>query len=201
MNKRRVGIYGGSFNPIHTGHVQLGDELIALGLVDEVWYIVSPQNPFKVNQELMDDDLRLRLTSLALEGHEGLHVCDVEFQLPRPSYMINTLNELERLHPECRFLLVIGADNWMRFPQWYQSEEILHRFGIIVYPRPGTPLADVPQGVLIANTSLLDISSTQIREAMQRDDYQGEGLPPKVWDVLKNGNEFHKASPCHPERM
>lgn len=186
MSRIRVGIYGGSFNPIHTGHVQLGDELISLGLVDEVWYVVSPQNPFKVNQELMDDDLRLRLTQLATEGHKGLRVCDVEFQLPRPSYMINTLNELERLHPECQFSLVIGADNWTRFPRWYQNEEILSRFGLIVYPRPGSEIGAVPETVRVAQTSLLDISSTQIREAMKRPDYQGEGLPPKVWEVLKN---------------
>lgn len=186
MSKLRVGIYGGSFNPIHTGHVQLGDELITLGLVDEVWYVVSPQNPFKVNQELMDDDLRLQLTALAIEGHKGLRACDVEFQLPRPSYMINTLNELEHLHPDCHFSLVIGADNWLRFPRWYKYEEILRRFGLIVYPRPGSEIGLVPEGVKVAATSLLDISSTQIRQAMKSSDYQGEGLSPKVWNVLKN---------------
>lgn len=186
MSGRRIGIYGGSFNPIHTGHVQLGDELINLGLVDEVWYVVSPQNPFKADQTLMDDALRLRLTAIALEGHKGLKVSDVEFSLPRPSYMIHTLDELERQHPDCHFTLVIGADNWERFSHWYRHDDILRRFGLIVYPRPGSKIGAVPPGVQVANTSLLDISSTQIRQALTRPDYDGAGLDPRVWEAMRN---------------
>lgn len=180
-----VGIYGGSFNPIHIGHVQLGDELIGMGLVDELWYVVSPQNPFKVNQSLMDDDLRLRLTRLALEDHNGLRVSDIEFRLPRPSYMVSTLEALRQEHPDVEFRLVIGADNLQRFGQWYRADEIRRHHSLIVYPRPGYPLTDVPSDVTVANTSLIDISSTQIRQAIHRPDYNGEGLPPRVWEALR----------------
>ena len=186
MSGQRIGIYGGSFNPIHMGHVQLGEELINLGLVDEVWYVVSPQNPFKADQTLMDDSLRLRLTEIALDGHKGLKVCDVEFSLPRPSYMIFTLNELERLHPDLHFTLVIGADNWERFSHWYCHDDILRRFGIIVYPRPGYEIGSLPLGVQVANTSLLNISSTQVRQAFTQPNYNGEGLDPRVWELLRN---------------
>ncbi len=185
MKKKVVGIYGGSFNPIHNGHVQLGDELVAQGAVNELWYVVSPQNPFKVNQQLMPDDLRLHLTNLALEGHKGLKVCDVEYRLPKPSYMFHTLEALRKENPEVEFRLVIGADNLERFQQWYRADDILACHKLIVYPRPGYPLTDVPSYATVAKTSLIDISSTQIREALKHADYNGEGLPTVVWNELK----------------
>lgn len=182
---RRIGIYGGSFNPIHTGHVQLGDELIALGLVDELWYVVSPQNPFKVNQTLLDDEVRLLLAHLAVAGHDGLKVSDVELHLPRPSYMYHTLQRLVEDHPDCEFSLVIGADNWERFPRWYNYEQIRARHRVIVYPRPGCLLQDMPADVVVAETSLLPISSTQIREAIADGTFRGDGLAPAVWQYIR----------------
>ena len=125
--KKRTGIYGGSFNPIHLGHVSLAKALAESSLVDEMWLLVSPQNPFKANANLLDDEKRLRLTRLAVSDVPGVEVCDREFFLPRPSYMFNTLTALSREHPDREFVLVIGADNWERFPDWYRSSDILAR--------------------------------------------------------------------------
>ena len=181
-----TGIYGGSFNPIHEGHICLAKALAESGLVDEMWLLVSPQNPFKVNAELLDDDERLRLARLAVEDVSGVEVCDREFSLPRPSYMYNTLQALSEEHPDREFVLVIGADNWERFPDWYRSKSILSKYRIIIYPRPGYVLEKVPRKVTIADTPLLDISSTDIRQRIANDpDYDGEGLPAAVWEEIK----------------
>ena len=184
--KKRTGIYGGSFNPIHLGHVSLAKALAESSLVDEMWLLVSPQNPFKANANLLDDETRLRLTRLAVSDVPGVEVCDREFFLPRPSYMFNTLTALSREHPDREFVLIIGADNWERFPDWYRSSDILAAYRVIIYPRPGFVLPDVPKGVTIADTPLLDISSTAIRRRIANDpDYDGEGLPPVVWKEIK----------------
>lgn len=184
--KKRTGIYGGSFNPIHLGHVSLAKALAESSLVDEMWLLVSPQNPFKANANLLDDETRLRLTRLAVSDVPGVEVCDREFFLPRPSYMFNTLTALSREHLDREFVLVIGADNWERFPDWYRSSDILAAYRVIIYPRPGFVLPDVPKGVTIADTPLLDISSTAIRCRIANDpDYDGEGLPPAVWKEIK----------------
>lgn len=184
--KKRTGIYGGSFNPIHLGHVSLAKALAESGLVDEIWLLVSPQNPFKANAHLLDDDLRLHLARLAVNDVPGVEVCDREFSLPRPSYMFHTLTVLSREHPDREFVLVIGADNWERFPDWYRSSDILAAHRLIIYPRPGFALRHVPKSVTIADTPLLDISSTDIRRRIANDpEYAGEGLHPAVWEEIK----------------
>lgn len=184
--KTRTGIYGGSFNPIHEGHVRLAKALADSGLVDEMWLLVSPQNPFKVDANLLDDEKRLHLARLAVKEVKGVEVCDREFTLPRPSYMYNTLQALSQEHPDREFVLVIGADNWGRFPQWYRSRDILSAYPVIIYPRPGFALHDVPESVTVADTPLLDISSTEIRRRIAtKPDYDGEGLVPAVWKEIK----------------
>lgn len=181
----KTGLYGGSFNPIHEGHILLSQSLLDAGLVDEIWLLVSPQNPFKVNQQLLDDNARLRLAQLAVKDIPRLTVSDYEFHLPRPSYMATTLEHLRKGFPANEFILIVGADNWERFPMWYKHEEILAHHRLIVYPRPGYELKDVPACVTVAHTPLLDISSTQIRERIASPDYHGQGLCPAVWQEIK----------------
>jgi nicotinate-nucleotide adenylyltransferase len=184
--KKVTGIYGGSFNPIHVGHICLAKVLADSGLVDEMWLLVSPQNPFKVDEHLLDDEKRLSLTRLAARDVPGVEVCDREFSLPRPSYMYNTLQTLSQEHPEREFVLVIGADNWVRFPYWYHSRDILSSYRIIIYPRPGYVCENLPEGVTIVDTPLIDISSTEIRNRIRtQSDYDGEGLPLAVWQEIK----------------
>ena len=197
--KKRTGIYGGSFNPIHVGHVCLAKALAESGLVDEMWLLVSPQNPFKADANLLDDQKRLHLARLATRDVPGVEVCDREFTLPRPSYMYHTLQALSQEHPDRDFVLVIGADNWERFPQWYRSRDILSAFSLIIYPRPGFDLQDVPESVTVADTPLLDISSTQIRHRIATDpDYDGEGLAPAVWAAIKQEGLYQRYNPRTP---
>ena len=190
-----VGLYGGSFNPIHTGHTQLASWLVEHRIVDELWLLVSPQNPLKVNASLLDDRQRLHLAHLAVEGLRGVRVSDFEFRLPRPSYMVHTLAALRLTYPDRDFVLVIGADNWHRFPQWYHADEIMRHHRILIYPREGFPIdeAALPHGVTLLQTPLYDISSTQIRDAIAHNPaYNGFGLNPRVWAEIKaKGNFFN----------
>ena len=184
----RTGIYGGSFNPIHTAHLSLARSLIRQGLLDELWYVVSPQDPFKQQAtDLLPDEVRLHLTRLAVADEPGIRVSDVEMHLPRPSYMAHTLAVLREQHPDREFILVIGADNWLAFERWYHWQEILAQHSLIVYPRPGYPIdaSTLPPNVTLASTPLIDISSTEIRRKIRTSAYAGEGLKPAVWQEIK----------------
>ncbi len=165
---RRIGVFGGSFNPIHNGHIQLGRALCREHGVDELWYVVSPLNPLKAeNHELASPEERLAMARLAVKAYPELQVSDVEFSLPKPSYMANTLACLQRSHPTDRFILVIGADNWLCFPHWYHYKEILARHEVWIYPRPGYPLpAELPEGVRKVDTPLYDVSATEVRDLL-----------------------------------
>jgi nicotinate-nucleotide adenylyltransferase len=180
---KQIGIFGGSFNPIHTGHIALAHQLRQLAGLDEVWLMVSPQNPLKQGDStLLDDRLRLLLARLALHGESGLRASDYEFRLPRPSYTWTTLSRLSDDYPECRFTLLIGADNWQLFPRWYRSADILERYPIVVYPREGSPVdaAMLPAGVtLAAEARLLPVSSTDIRRRVAQQQSVA-GLAPRT---------------------
>ena len=128
---QQIGIFGGTFNPIHNGHIELARRLLSLAGLDEVWFVVSPQNPFKRNDVLLDDALRLEMVRLALEGEPRLVPCDYEFRLPRPSYMWYTLQAMAADYPDREFVLLIGADNWARFDEWYASREIIAHHRIV----------------------------------------------------------------------
>lgn len=193
MKVKRTGIYGGSFNPVHLGHVRLAKALADSDLLDEVWLLVSPQNPFKTDSRLLDDDERLHLARLAVADVPGVEVCDREFSMPRPSYMYNTLRALSREHPDREFVLIIGADNWERFPQWYRSRDILRSHRVIICPRPGFTCQDLPAGVTVADTPLYDISSTGIRRLLSQPCYDGEGLHPAVWQEIRDKGLYGRA--------
>lgn len=184
----RTGIYGGSFNPIHNGHTQLGDFLCRQGFLDELWLLVSPQNPFKQQvTDLLNDEARLHLAQLAVRHHPGLFVSDFEFNLPRPSYMVRTLEALRQKHPNRLFSLVIGADNWLAFDRWQQPEEILRHHPLFVYPRIGFPIAvsSLPPGVTLVNTPLINISSSELRTAIQNGKNAAYGLNADVWKEIQ----------------
>jgi len=181
-----VALYFGSYNPIHIGHLALANYVCAYAGVDELWFVVSPRNPFKQNQQLMDDDLRLRMVQAAIEGYDRFRACDVEFSLPRPSYTYNTLQRLHELYPEHTFTILMGGDNWQGFDGWYRAEEILKDHPVLIYPRPEYPIdaETLPEGVTLIDAPLMEISSTFIRQAM------GEGkdvryfLHPAVFKIL-----------------
>ena len=157
---KKVAIFGGSFNPIHTGHIALAQAVQQQCGLDEVWLMVSPQNPLKRNDaDLLDDSLRFEMAQKALEGVEGVKACDYEFHLPKPSYTWNTLQHLTKDYPDYIFTLLIGGDNWTHFQRWRHWKDILWHHDVIVYPRDnylGT--IDVP---------LLPVSSTEIRKRVR----------------------------------
>lgn len=168
----KVGIYGGSFNPIHKGHIKLAEIFLQQVGLDEVWFMVSPQNPFKINDKLLDDKLRLQLVKSALAGQKGMVACDYEFQLPKPSYTWDTLQRLSSDFPTYEFVLLIGGDNWQAFDKWYHAEDILANYRVAVYPRKNDETEEKCSKIPSVNVTLLDIpliniSSTDIRERIE----------------------------------
>lgn len=184
METISTGIFGGSFNPIHNGHIAIARRLLETAGLDEIWFVVSPQNPFKRDLRLLDDSLRLDIARTAVAGEHGMDVCDYEFRLPRPSYMWNTLSRMSADMPGRRFTLLIGADNWLRFGEWHEHGRILDRYSIVIYPRRGSAIdsSSLPCGVTLADVPLLDVSSTEIRERIGR----GEPIDGMVPAVVKN---------------
>ncbi len=170
MSKIRTGIYGGSFNPIHNGHIAIARAMTTRAGLDEVWLVVSPQNPLKPAGSLLADEKRLLMAQTAVSAIPGVTATDYEFRLPRPSYMWNTLQSLSRDFPERDFTLLIGADNWAVFHRWFRADDIIAHYPIAIYPRTGYPIdtASLPPNVKLIDTGLYDISSTQVRELIAR---------------------------------
>ena len=184
----KIGIFGGSFNPIHVGHIALARQLRQLAALDEVWLMVSPQNPLKQgNTELLDDQLRFGMVVKALEDEDGLVACDYELHLPRPSYTWNTLQALHQDYPQHTFILLIGGDNWQLFPRWYRADDILRDHRVVVYPRRDADIdrSALPSGVTVVDTPLLDISSTEVRRRVRRGLSIKKMVPPVIEPMVR----------------
>ena len=178
MKPCRVALFGGSFNPIHRGHIALAKAAVEQGLADEVWLMVSPHNPLKAAEGLIDEQLRIQWARAAVADCPHIEASDFEFHLPRPSYTWHTLSALRQQYPDKQFLLLIGADNWLSFPRWAHAEEILASHELIVYPREGYPLPEpLPRGLTLLQAPLLPISSTDIREAVRNGRPIAEWIP------------------------
>ena len=187
----RTVVFGGSFDPIHNGHLALAREVVSRGMAQEVWFMVSPQNPHKKDSRLTDENIRLQMVRLAIGGEPHFGASDFEFALPRPSYTLHTLDALEKEFPERCFVLLVGADNWEKFDKWYKGDEIVRRFGLIVYPRGGEDVPSLPQGVVWLDASLYDVSSTCIRESVASGSDASALLPLPVYEFIKE-NELYR---------
>lgn len=170
MKTSKIGIYGGSFNPVHFGHIGLAQWVIGHTDLDELWLLVSPNNPLKPAGMLAPEEERLAAVQEAVRGIPGVKASDFEFSLPRPSYTANTLRALQKAYPDCEFTLVIGEDNLAIFNRWREYEYILRNFRIFVYPRHGNDTdKTVLQMPLVKEIQFLkdapyfDISSTELR--------------------------------------
>lgn len=181
----KIGILGGSFNPVHIGHIMIAAYLTQWGIVDRVWLTISPQNPLKDADTLIPDLKRLEMLRIACQGLKNVEICDIELTMPRPSYTIDTLNYLKKRYPNKRFRLVIGSDNWNAFDHWKQGEEILDEFGVIVYPRPGKEVKDIcVDGMDLVHSPSIDLSSTFIRQAIAKGKDVSAFLPKGVYDYI-----------------
>ena len=183
----RIAIFSGSFNPIHNGHLAIAREVLKQGAADELWFLVSPQNPLKRNSDLMDEKMRLKMVELAIEDEPGMKASDFEFHLPRPSYTIRTLENLRIANPQHQFTLLIGGDNLSIIHKWVEYRRIIAEFGLIVYPRPGFMNQE---SLLFSNTTfvtapLIDISATEIREKLKNGEDITGMVPGKVALFLK----------------
>lgn len=184
---RQIGLFGGSFNPIHNGHISLARQLLQLARLDEVWLLVSPQNPLKKTEDLAPDKIRLQMARKALRNEPHIVASDYEFRMPRPSYTWHTLQSLSHAYPDSEFTLLIGADNWACFNSWFAHEKIVASHHIVIYPRSGSPLNTtmLPPNVTIANTDLIDISSTDIRRRIHNDQPIHQLVPPVVEEIIR----------------
>jgi nicotinate-nucleotide adenylyltransferase len=165
----RIGLFFGSFNPIHSGHLLIANYMVDFTDMDKIWFVISPQNPFKVNDDLLDEKQRLNLLKLAIEDDTRFEACDIEFSLDRPSYTIHTLNHLSNHYPEHTFVPIIGGDNLQSFHKWKDYEKILDKHELYVYRRAGfheNPLLANHPKIKLFDVPLLNISSTYIREIL-----------------------------------
>lgn len=165
----KIGLFFGTFNPIHAGHLVIAGYMTEFTDLEQVWFVVTPQNPMKQNQDMLADYHRLTLTRIATEHNRKFKVSNVEFSLPKPSYTIETLSHLSEKHPEHEFSLIIGADNLEIFGQWKSHELLLEKYFLYVYPRNGCSggkLISHPH-VKMTEAPLMEISSTFIRDAIK----------------------------------
>jgi len=186
--KRIIGLYFGSFNPVHIGHLILANHLVEHSDLDEIWFVVTPQNPFKEKKTLLDNANRLEMVSLCLKEYEKLRPCDIEFHLSQPNYTIDTLIYMEEKYPQYTFALIMGEDNLKSFTKWKNYETILKSYFIYVYPRISE--GEVPEllkeneHIIYVKTPIIEISATAIREDIALDKNVKPLLPTEVWNYI-----------------
>ena len=190
---KKIGIYSGSFNPIHHGHVMLANYLVEFSDLDELWFVVTPQNPLKKKEDLLDDDERLKMVQLALGDDPRIHVSDIEMHLPTPSYTINTLTSLSEQNPDVEFVFICGMDSLQNMKNWREYQKILDNYELLVFPREGYDggeLVNYPS-VTVLKTPILEISSTFIRQCVKEGRDVRHFMPEKAFLYMKE-NRFYE---------
>lgn len=189
---KKVGIYSGSFNPIHHGHLMLANYLVTFGELDELWLLVSPQNPLKPKAELLDDQHRLEMARLAVGDDPFIKVSDVEMHLPRPSYTINTLQHLSEQYPDNQFVFVCGMDSLQNLDKWKDYEKILENYPILVFPRKGYDGGELINhlSVRVVETPIIELSSTFIRNCIANNINVRHFIPENAYNYLINNNLY-----------
>ncbi|NQU33727.1 MAG: nicotinate-nucleotide adenylyltransferase [Bacteroidetes bacterium] len=192
--KKKTGLLFGSFNPIHNGHLILANYMAEFTDLDEVWFVVSPQNPLKQKSSLLADYHRLALARLAVEDHHKLKVSNIEFNMPKPSYTIDTLTWLDEEYPNREFIVICGTDIFGSFHKWKNYNEILNQYKLYVYPRPGYGLDKYINhtSVKLYNAPLMEISSSFIRKAIKLKKGMDYWMPAKVYDYIIEMHFYEK---------
>lgn len=190
--KMKTGLFFGSFNPIHIGHLIIANYMAAFSGLDEVWLVVSPHNPLKLKSGLANMYDRLEMARLATENAPQIKVSDVEFKLPQPSYTIDTLAHLHERYPEKEFVLIMGADNLASLKKWKNYEVLLNNYHIYVYPRPGSEVAEWEQhpSITFTDTPQMEISSTFVRKAIKEKKNVQFFVPDNVLEFIDQRNMY-----------
>ncbi|MEN9446044.1 MAG: hypothetical protein RL728_556 [Bacteroidota bacterium] len=203
----KVGLFFGTFNPIHVGHLIIANHLATHTDLDQVWLVVTPQNPLKVKQTMLADHHRLMLTQIAVEENDFLRVSDIEFKLPKPNYTIDTLAYLKEKHPSYTFCLIVGEDNLRTFHKWKNHEQISAQYPLYIYPRVLTAqeitanepiisteklMEQFPNAHFCLDAPLMKISSTYIRESIQQQKDVRYLLTPEVYKYVDEMNFYRK---------
>lgn len=189
----KIGILGGSFNPIHVGHAILANYLLQHSDVEQVWLMVSPHNPLKDKSEYIDDTHRIAMVQLVTNRVENIIASDFEFSLPTPSYTINTLDKLSEKFPEHQFHIIIGTDNLVMLNRWRDYQRIINEYGVIVYPRHGYDTCDttVTGNIqFIDSAPLIEVSSTMIREGIKAGKDMNFFLPDEAYKYIQKFNLY-----------
>lgn len=192
----KIGVFGGSFDPIHIGHAIIAQHIISSGIVDRLWFMVSPVNPLKVDKvrQVADTD-RLRMVEMVSRPMEGVETSAFEFTMPKPSYTIDTLNALQAKFPDDDFYLVIGADNWRLFGKWRNSNEILEKYHLLIYPRLGHEVIipdELQARVKLVDAPIIELSSTEIRERLAEGKSVRYYVPDEVLQYIESHQLYRK---------
>ncbi|MBN2524001.1 MAG: nicotinate-nucleotide adenylyltransferase [Bacteroidales bacterium] len=183
----KTGLFFGSFNPIHIGHMALANYFTEYTDLNQVWFIISPHNPLKSKKSLLNDQFRLEMAELAIGNDERFAICDIEFRMPKPSYTIDTLTYLSEKHPKKEFILLMGSDSLETFHKWKNHEQIIHKYHRYIYPRNTNKNTDYSQHLNITflkNAPRIEISSSFIRKALKEERDVRYFLSNKVYDFI-----------------
>lgn len=190
----KIGIFSGSFNPIHMGHVMLASYFVEYTTFDEVWLLVSPHNPLRKRTAQNNDNHRCEMVRMAIKELPKIKFSDIEFNLPQPSYTINTLDALHQTYPQHEFTLIIGADNWLIFDRWYQYQRIIDDYHVCIYPRKGYEIdkTTLPAHVSYIDAPLIELSSTWIREGITQGKDLSIFLPHGIYRYIQENNLYQE---------
>jgi nicotinate-nucleotide adenylyltransferase len=184
-----IGLYFGSFNPVHNGHLIIANYIANYTTLQRIWFVVTPQNPFKEKKSLLNENHRKQLIDLAIEGEKKLRTSSIEFHLPKPSYTVETLQYLHEKHPDHQFSIIVGSDSFQNIKKWKRGDYLLETYPFFVYERPGFKVAPLMlnKNITVLKAPLLEISSTQIREMIQ----QKKSIRYLVPDIVREEIESH----------
>ena len=189
----KIGLFFGSYNPVHIGHLAIANYMAEFTDLEQVWFVISPQNPLKKSASLLEDHKRRSLLEIATREDDRFRVCDIEFKLSKPSYTIDTLVHLKELHPSHEFVLIMGSDGFSTFHKWKNHLIIEENYDRYVYPRPGFDIiADKHKRVTLVDAPRMEISSTFIREALRNKQDIRHFLPYKVYDYITEMHFYEK---------
>jgi len=187
-----VGLFFGTFNPIHIGHLAISNYMVEYSCINQLWFVVSPQNPFKKKSSLLDDYQRLEMVHRAVGSDFRFRVSSIEFNMPKPSYTIDTLTYLNEKYPKYKFKILMGSDNIEDLHKWKNYKQILDNYSILVYPRPGFEISknELHPNISIINAPVMDISSSFIRNAIHDGKDVRYYVPPKTWEYIEEMNFY-----------